>query len=184
MAYASIAKSKYKRNDLTAEYVRSILDYDPKTGIFRWKYRNNAPQAVNTRWAGMVAGRKASNGYWDISINYKRYQSHRLAWLYMTGEWPKEEIDHKDLGKANNKWQNLRQATHGENSRNVRKKINNTSGYKGVRLFSLRNYRAYQARITVNGKVFYLGYFNSAEKAYVAYCKAAKKYHGNFKKIK
>jgi hypothetical protein len=60
------------------------------------------------------------------------YREHRLAWLYMTGEWPTHEIDHINGDRVDNRFCNLREATASENRWNSRKRVNNTSGYKGV----------------------------------------------------
>jgi hypothetical protein len=93
-------------NDITYEKLKSLLTYDPNTGIFIYNYRHGA-------WAlkGSEAGRCDKDGYLIITINKKAYSAHRLAWLYMTGEHPKEFIDHKDGNKSNNKFENLREAT-------------------------------------------------------------------------
>jgi hypothetical protein len=106
MADNKISQVKYKRNDITAEFVRSVLDYNPETGVFVWKKRNNLPPRANgwnTKYAGTVAGRKKiSTSYLELAINGRFYSLHRLAWLYMTGEWPKHEIDHIDANIINN----------------------------------------------------------------------------------
>ena len=68
---------------ITAERLRAILHYDPETGIWTWLIA-----ASNNVKVGDVAGSKEKQGYWVIVIDYRRYKAHRLAWLYMTGEWP------------------------------------------------------------------------------------------------
>src|SRR6266850_3791104 len=97
---------------ITAERLHEVLHYEPSTGILRWKI--TAGGAVT----GKVAGNVTIRGYRLVSIDGQRYMSHRLAWLYMTGSWPKEEIDHRNGMGSDNAWNNLREATHSENMQN------------------------------------------------------------------
>lgn len=118
-------------NDLTAEYVRSILHYDPDTGLLTWKGTKSG------RSNGVVAG---ASGEWGncrkrrmvITINYKMYKYHRIIWLWMTGEWPKGVIDHRDRNAMNNQWNNLRDVIPKINSENRDMHRNNTSGVTGL----------------------------------------------------
>ncbi len=108
---------------LTQEYIKSILDYNPETGIFTWKWReftNPRCNGWNTKYADKPAGRNSTKKRHslEIGINGALYCSHRLAWLWMTGTWPKQEIDHRDNNPMNNKWENLREATHAQNMLN------------------------------------------------------------------
>ena len=84
--------------NLTAEELQKVLNYDPLTGIFVWQ--------VGPR-KGAKAGTKGVKGYVQIVFQRERYYAHRLAWLYMTGEWPKQHIDHLDGDPSNNRFQNL-----------------------------------------------------------------------------
>lgn len=121
------------KSDITAEYVRSILDYDPDTGLFTWKFRNDASHAWNAKWAGKYAGAIDSRfKRYQISICKKIYLSHRIAYLYMTGEWPSGEIDHIDGNPSNNKWSNLRLASRFIQNQN-RSGVFGRNGLKGVR---------------------------------------------------
>jgi hypothetical protein len=163
-------------NDLTAEYVRSILDYNPDSGVFTWKKTR-----ANRAKKGAVAGHRNSKGYLAIRINYVSYQGYRLAWLIMTGNWPECEIDHRDMDPSNNKWENLRQASHNQNKHNRGKNKNNTSGFKGV--FWNNQSKKWFSQIACNRKTIYLGIFDTKEKASIAYCKAAEQYHHEFARI-
>jgi hypothetical protein len=111
-----------------------------------------------------------------IWIDGKRYYAHRLAWLYMTGKFPDQQIDHIDQDGTHNIWRNLREATNTQNAANSRRR-NNASGFKGV--FWQRS-RRWRASIMVNSRRIHLGYFNTPEEAYAVYLAAAQKYFGEF----
>src|SRR6267142_689238 len=102
--------------ELTAEEVRAIMDYDPLTGIVRWKVRRGS-----TAPAGGIVGSLSNKGYLTVRINYKLYLLHRIIWLLVTGQWPVNQIDHRNLMTADNKWTNLREATCPQNHGNKRK---------------------------------------------------------------
>lgn len=68
----------------------------------------------------------------QICLDNRLYLAHRLGYLYVHGEFPSEKLDHIDRDKTNNRVQNLRPATHKQNSENKGIQANNTSGYKGV----------------------------------------------------
>ncbi len=161
---------------LTATECRKVLHYNPETGIF-----TRLISATNSVKIGDVAGSRNSCQYIAITINGKKHQAHRLAWLYMTGEWPKHFIDHKDTCRSNNIWTNLREATHQQNKQNAPIRRDNKSGFKGV--CWLRPHKKWRARIKANGREIHLGYFNTREAAHAAYCEAAPKHHGEFARI-
>jgi hypothetical protein len=169
-----------RRNDLTAEYVRSILEYNPGTGVFRWKWRDDARKSHNTRYAGTVAGCAKPSGYVVITINKRLYQSHRLAWLYVHGAWPPKDLDHIDGDKPNNRIANLRLATKQENSRNVGLQKNNSTGIKGV--FWDKQNQKFRANISNDGKTIYLGLFQTLAEAAAARHAAEIKYFGDFRR--
>src|ERR1700724_777328 len=116
-----------KRESITAARLREILHYDPETGIFTWRVRTS-----NRANVGATAGCICANGYPQTSIDGHRYSMHRLAWLYVTGEWPGAETDHRNGDKTDNRFCNLRPATKAENGRNRAIYKSNTSGFKGV----------------------------------------------------
>lgn len=121
------------------------------------------------------------NGYRAFKINGKVYYAHRLAWFLVTGRWQRE-IDHKNGERWDNRWSNLREATSQQNSFN-RKSISKYG--KGV-IFVNDSFRRkpYAAKIVINGKPIYLGYFSSPQEAHVAYKAAAKMYYGKFARTK
>ncbi len=168
-----------KLDPVSIDIIRELLHYDPETGVFRWKNRRaNIP-------AGTEAGYINFWGYRIIGIitNGKktRYSAHRLAWAYVTGKWPVNEIDHKNMNKADNKWGNLREATSSQNKCN--RVEPNQSGFKGV--FKKESWRKkpWAAQICINKKRVCLGNFLTPEEAYAAYCDAVVKYHGDFARV-
>ena len=112
--------------DITHEYLVSILDYNPETGIFVWRERpvehfktKHHGKTWNTRFSNKITGTsKDKGGYCLLGIDQKTYKAHRLAWFYVHKQWPKNQIDHVDGIRHNNKINNLREATRFENNRN------------------------------------------------------------------
>lgn len=157
---------------LNAERLREVLYYAPDTGIFTRRIRQ-----PKTR-VGDVAGGTDTRGYIVINVDGRRYRAARLAWLYMTGSWPTHVVDHIDGNRANDQWANLRAATHNENMRNTKLRSDNTSGLKGA-YWIARNKR-WRSQIQVDRRLQHLGYFDTAEEAHAAYCRAAEALHGEF----
>jgi hypothetical protein len=157
--------------ELTQERLRELLDYDPETGVFVWKvYRARGARAGDT------AGTSKSNKlYLRIGIDRINYYAHRLAWFWVTGVFPKYEIDHKDGDGFNNRFSNLREATHGENGQNLRLSRRNKSGYRGVYFCNSKG--SWASRIVVNYVTIDLGQHSTPEKAYAAYLKAKASLH-------
>lgn len=168
-----MTKPRY-RKDLTAEYVRSLLDYDPDTGILTWKVRRGGRGKIG-REAGCIY---TADGRRAIGIDGHIYQAYRLAWLIMTGDWPTEQIDHKYGDPGDNRWENIRAATHSQNLANQRIRKTNKSGIKGV--YRRKDCRRWTAFIHVNGQTRYLGLFKTKEEAAATYQQAAKQYFGDF----
>ena len=159
------------QNDL-----KELFSYNPETGEFI-RLKSVAKRAK----VGDKAGSINRDGYIYITINYKKFLIHRLAWLYVYGEFPENEIDHINGNPSDNRIGNLRSATRCENMNNVGKHTNNTSGYKGVSWS--KEVKKWEAKIAVNKKRINLGYFDKLESAYNAYCQAAKNLHGEFANI-
>ena len=161
---------------LTAERLRDLLTYEPSTGVFTWRFWRYHMRA------GDVAGSLNKKlGCIMIGIDGGLYYAHRLAWLYQTGEWPPQEIDHRDGNPLNNRWANLRLAAHAENVRNARKRRDNKSGLKGV-CWS-RQHGKWRADINLNHTRHFLGLFDAAEVAHLAYRRAARRLHGEFARM-
>jgi len=141
---------------LTQEKLKQLLDYDSDTGIFRWRVRK--AQCVKI---GTLAGYKSKKGYRLIGVDGKYHYTHRLAWLYVYGEFPKNEIDHINHITDDNRISNLRSVTHSENGRNQSVQKNNTSGIMGVHKWK----KKWVAKIQVDGKYKHLGYFENIKDA-------------------
>ena len=139
-------------------YLTSILTYSPETGEFQWAAPR--PKVKVGQKAGYL---KKNKGYIYIEIDGKSYSAHRLAWFYVTGNMPIDQIDHINRNKSDNRFENLREATHGQNRANS--KSTNKHGLKGVRLLPwMKNAgKCWQAEITHNKKVIYLGCFATKE---------------------
>jgi hypothetical protein len=162
----------------TAEHIRSLLDYDPETGDFTWKYRSGDDSRItnwNRRWAGKRSYNMDRKGYLKIVLKPRQYKAHRLAWLYVYGEWPKGEIDHIDGNRANNAIANLRVATARQNQSNKTMKTAQ-SGFRGV----TKHFNKWRAMIRVDGKTTHLGLFDTPEAASAAYKAAAAANFGEF----
>lgn len=156
------------------EFLRSQLDYDPKSGALTWKVSKKG----HTK-AGDPAGCKHTKGYLAIGLNGRSYLAHRLAWFMFYGELSEtDQIDHINLDRTDNRIENLRKASHEENCRNTGCRSHSRTGLKGTRYDKRAN--KYASRITINGKQVWLGYFKTAEEAHAAYCKKAEELHGEF----
>lgn len=160
----------------TVERLRQLVNYSPETGVFIRCVRTS-----NRIRIGDVVGSITSKGkckYLRANIDGNLYYLHQLAWLYMTGEWATKEIDHKDGNGLNNRWANLRLATHAQNSQNRKPASNNKSGVKGVCWDTAR--KRWLVTISADKKQCHIGRFVDKEVAMLAYQAAAQKVHGEF----
>ena len=161
---------------ITHERLLEVLSYDPETGEFRWRVKPTARMSIGDR-AGAITGKKGTQ-YITIWVDMAPYKAHRLAWLYMTGEWPKEQIDHINVVGTDNRFANLREATQSQNQHNVGLRKDSTSGFKGVSFD--KNRGLWRARIMVFGNTKFIGYFATAEDAAKSRVEMAIKVHGSF----
>lgn len=158
----------------TAERIREAFNYNPDTGAITWRIR----AARNTK-IGAVAGWRIPDGYSRVNLDKMTLSGSHVAWVYMTGKWPDEMIDHIDGDPTNDRFANLREATNGQNQCNAKRRCSNTSGMKGV----CRNKNSWMALIAVNKKRHYLGTFPTREQAFEAYSAAAKEMHGEYARL-
>ena len=154
----------------TLAELKRLLDYDPLTGKFTWRVYRNAKVRP-----GATAGTVNKRGYRYICVNGCQLQAHRLAFFYMTGAWPSEQIDHQHGHRDDNRWSELRDLPRAINNQNiVRPHADNKTGFLGV--VPAPNGR-FDAHICTNGKRKYLGRFNTGEEAHSVYLAAKRELH-------
>lgn len=155
---------------ITQKMLKEKFHYDPESGVFT----RLVSGANNKVKVGDIAG-SPNLGYIRIWMDGRHYMAHRLAFLYMTGAFPEEQVDHINHIRNDNRWANLRAVTRLENSRNLKRPTRNTSGHIGVSWVEPR--KKWTVNIRINGKLKHLGYFESLEDA-VAARKVASREHG------
>jgi HNH endonuclease/AP2 domain len=167
---------------LTAERLRELLHYDPDTGDWTWLVHRGTAVAGSKAGSPIGSANKWGEGYLLITIDEKKYRAHRLAFLYMTGAIPHNEIDHRDCNKPNNRWDNLRVSP--DRSRQMANKkmvSNNTSGVKGV-CWDKAN-KKWVVHCQKDRKRYHLGRFVDIAAATAAYNKFALAAWGEFARI-
>lgn len=146
-----------KTRTLTAERLRELLVYDPETGVF-------------TK-SGTPVGTRTHQGYLEVWVDGVKHSAHRLAFLWMTGAWPRNVVDHINRIREDNRWFNLRDVTQAANSAN-----RPPSKYglpRGVQRKGLR----FQARLKSGSQEIYLGLYATPEEAHAAYLAACVQLH-------
>lgn len=134
---------------LTQERLKELLHYNPDTGIFTWIDLKTKRRKLNP-----VAG-FSDKGYIRIDIGKDKYRAHRLAWLYVYGEWPKKDIDHINHIRSDNRIENLRDVTAQQNHNNRSATKRSKSGVNGVSFEGKWRARIYVDKKQVNLGVFY-----------------------------
>lgn len=157
---------------LDAARLRYLLDYRPEDGLFVRK----VSLSNRVKVGDLIAGSPNNMGYLRICVDRRSYLSHRLAWLHVFGVWPSDLIDHKNGIPADNRIDNLREATYSENQCN---KSNSScfaeSGLLGV--FKTNRPNRWYSLIKINGTYRYLGYFKDKQLAHEAYLAAKRTDH-------
>lgn len=143
---------------LTQDRLKEVLSYDPATGIFI-----NIVQRGQRGNIGKETGIMHHSGYIHIAIDNRNYMAHRLAWLYMTGEFPPECIDHINGKRSDNRFSNIRLATKKQNNENIPLRSDNKSGHRGVHWYKQTN--RWKASVKHNGNRISVGYFKNIEDA-------------------
>ena len=160
---------------ITQERLKEPLHYNPDTGIFTWiKPNKRRPDLI-----GKPAGWDNMAGYLKITIDYKQYFAHRLAWMYINGEWPKDQIDHINHNRSDNRIDNIRSVSENINHKNKSMPITNKTGAVGIDLHKPNG--KWRAGIRVDGRHISLGHFKTKSEAAKARRDADKKYgfHAN-----
>ena len=147
------------------QYLRMMLHYDPATGALTWvRGRERGHKVVSLK----------------VQLDGQKYATSRVIWKWMTSNDPLVLIDHEDNDNSNNKWSNLREATHAQNTFNRKKHGGTHNTLKGT----WWNAYAWAAGVTINGKQTFLGNFPTEQEAHDAYVTASKKLHGSFHRSK
>ncbi len=164
---------------ITFSRLKEALHYDPLTGHFTWLERPNRRIRI-----GSLAGAiHSKTGVVTIQVDGKEYKAHRLAWLYMTESYWPNLIDHKNLKRGDNRWDNLREANKSLNAANCPARSGTASGYKGVTRGKKEG--EWRAMIKKKGrKRIYLGVFTDPAKAHEAYMNKARELFGEFARAK
>lgn len=156
---------------ITVDEVRRVFHYDPSTGVFM---RIEGGLGIKRKHVNVPLGCPGRKGHLRVGYQGTLYRVHRLIWLYMTGSWPTDQIDHVNRNPSDNRWSNLRQATHAENIWNQRSK----NRRRGVYVCKWTG--RYSSTIRHNGKSIWLGRFDTADEASTAYEEASKRLRGSF----
>jgi hypothetical protein len=153
---------------LTHKYLKKVLSYVPETGQFFHEVTGGGAQF------GQLAGTQKQDGSWKINICGRLYYSHRLAWFYMHGKWPENDIDHKNLDRSDNRLDNLREATNSQNRANQRISKHNKTGVKGV------FFRKEKGKFHVQCNHKYIGTLKTLEDAIAARIEAEIEMQGEY----
>lgn len=165
---------KIREENFPAEKLQECFDYNPETGQLFWKFVES-----NRVYVGKEAAKiSGPYGYKTVTLKGKSYRAHRLIWALVTGEWPKDFIDHIDRDRSNNKFTNLRVCTQKQNNINKTPSKNFSSPYLGV--CKPRGRKLWLAQLQQDGRCRFLGYFSSEVDAAKAYDLAAKEVFGGF----
>lgn len=142
--------------------------YRPETGEVIWKVKPEITphdKGFNRSYAGKALSYKTNGGYIRVNLLGSVYYAHRIAWLLYTGNWPKQEIDHINGDKSDNRIVNLREVSPSGNRKNMGRRFDNSSGYTGV--YEHKSWKGkWVTYLNINGKNTYLGGFDSPEEAY------------------
>ncbi len=182
-----MSKRKFTRRMPSQKYLRECFDYDADGGQLRWKEDRpmehfadaNRHSIWKSRCAGKIAGNiSPSTGYRELGLDGVTYSAARLVWKLMTGRDPSKTVDHKDGDRLNDRWNNLRLATDGQQKWNIGSHCKNTSGRRGVYLHNRLG--RWVARINHERVKYHLGVFDTIEEASAAYERVARKFRGEF----
>lgn len=156
---------------LTQNRLKELLSYNQDTGIFTRLVMNNHRFPI-----GSIAGQNHHSGYVYLEVDKKVYSSHRLAWLYVYGEFPKNVIDHINGNKSDNRICNLRDVTRSVNLQNLVKPYKvNSSGFIGVSFH--KSAKKWIAQISAKGRKIHLGCYQTPEEAHKVYVDTKRKLH-------
>lgn len=155
---------------ITQERLRELLDYNPDSGVFRWRV------SLGSKVKGAMAGCPTSAGYLRVRADGRLYYLHRLAFLFVNGRMPPEHVDHINGDVADNRLSNLREVSRQTNMQNRRRaRSGNAAGLIGAQF--RRDTGRWHSKIRVGGTYLHLGYFDTPQQAHEAYIAAKRKHH-------
>ena len=143
---------------ITQSELKEVLSYDEMTGQFVW-----INPKTNRLKIGDVAGWLNNKGYLHIKIGKASYKCHRLAWLYVYGEFPDGQLDHVNGNKNDNRINNLRSVSNKENGENRKLHSSNTSGHRGISWNKKSN--KWTATVRHLGQLHHIGQYSVLEDA-------------------
>jgi hypothetical protein len=153
---------------LLAEY----FSYNPETGVILWKKKSS------NSMPGDIAGGLMSKGYRNIYFMRKTLKAHIVAWVLVHGRYPINLLDHRNGNRSDNRLVNIREADKFQNTQNAKRRVDNTSGVKGV--FFHGQSQKWTAQITANGKRITVGRFYEKDDAIKARVKTANNLHKEY----
>jgi hypothetical protein len=165
-------KTYDKQAFLDQDLLKNFLHYDPETGIFSWNYARKGIKVSDS------VGTTKPSGYIVVLLKRKMYRIHRLAWLYMTGKWPENEIDHINGDRSDNRFCNLREATKAQNNWNKKVRKDSTTGIKNVLHYP--KYGTYYVKITANKVSHSFGPFKTINEAEIVAKQKRAEIHKDF----
>jgi hypothetical protein len=175
---------KKEKKELTKEYLKECVTYNHETGIFIWNERplhhfknSHGMNTFNSQRKFNKINGIGNHGYLYVRINRTHYLLHRLAWFYEYGVWPKEQIDHINNIRTDNRIINLREAVNAENCQNKIKALSNNKSTGLLGSSFNKKLNLFRSYITINHKQKHLGYFNTALDAHNAYVLEKRKLH-------
>ena len=158
-----------KELGISAIRLKELVSYSPDSGVFTWIAIR---QGVKR---GSVAGSVTNKGYVAIRVDGNLFMAHRLAWLYVHDRWPRDQIDHINGKRSDNRIANLRECLSAENQQNMKRRSDNSSGLTNVCWHSQAGkWRSY---ITVGGVQRSLGLYTDRADAYRAFERAKRELH-------
>jgi hypothetical protein len=170
-ASQNVGAPKKWKPEITGNVLEQMLTYNPDTGIFVWRISDLAEPPI--------AGTLKQHGYIWIVICGVGVYAHRLAWLWMSGCWPRELIDHINGDKSDNRFCNLREANKMQNMMNQGARADSKTGIRGVTWH--KENKNWIVRIRANGdKYLHLGSFADFDEACARRKEAEKQYYGQF----
>ena len=171
MGTRNMKTNEQKQALLNHSEIVNMFSYDAAIGRLRWEIKKRGIVIGD-----IAGGSDGANGYRTVKINYQKYGEHRLVWFFHNGAWPTAQIDHINGVRDDNRIENLREVTSGQNAQNIRApQKNGRSGYLGVAWRGALG--KWRALIQVNGKRKELGCFDDPREAHAAYISAKRALH-------